>query len=170
MRTIAKTLNYCHNQGVAHRDLKAENILVGKDRLKIIDFAFATKVDPGRKVDTYCGTPSYMGPEIFSKQPHCPKKADVWALGVLAYRLFVGELPFICKYRITTAENKADKLEVKVREEEFPRAKLDNASVGFISFLEKCLEKDPKLRPSMMEILQDQWLREKDKQFDNDSS
>lgn len=100
LRTIAKTLCYCHEQGVAHRDVKAENVLVGKDnRIKLIDFAFATKIDPGKKVDTYCGTPSYMAPEIFSKNPHCPKKADVWALGILAYRLVAGELPFVCKLR-----------------------------------------------------------------------
>lgn len=98
LRTIAKTLGYCHDQGVAHRDIKAENVLVGRDKkLKLIDFAFASKVEGGKKVDTYCGTPSYMAPEIFSKYPHCPKKADVWALGVLGYRLVVGELPFVCR-------------------------------------------------------------------------
>lgn len=96
IRTIAKTLKYCHEQGVSHRDLKAENVLIGKEgRLKLIDFAFAFKGERGLKVDTYCGTPSYMAPEIFKKSPHCPRKADIWALGILAYKLMVGELPFV---------------------------------------------------------------------------
>jgi serine/threonine protein kinase len=95
VRTIAKTLRYCHDQGVSHRDLKAENILIGKEgRLKLIDFAFAHKSQKPCKVDTFCGTPSYMAPEIFIKEPHCPKRADIWALGVLAYKLVAGELPW----------------------------------------------------------------------------
>ena len=94
--TIAKTLKYCHENNIAHCDIKAENILIGiEGRLKLIDFAFACKLDgSNKKVETYCGTPSYMSPEIFSQQPHCPKKADVWALGVLAFKLIVGELPY----------------------------------------------------------------------------
>lgn len=100
VRTIAKTLKYCHEQGVSHRDLKAENVLVSKDgRLKLIDFAFAFKGEKGAKVDTFCGTPSYMAPEIFLKAPHCPRKADIWALGVLAFKLVVGELPFVCRFQ-----------------------------------------------------------------------
>lgn len=99
IRTIAKTLRYCHDQGVSHRDLKAENILIGKEgRLKLIDFAFAHKADlKNPKVDTFCGTPSYMAPEIFVKEPHCPKKADIWALGILAFKLMAGELPWSCR-------------------------------------------------------------------------
>lgn len=94
-RIIAKTLKYCHDQGVLHRDLKAENILFSKEgRLKLIDFAFAFKGDRGYKDDTFCGTFCYMAPEIFRKYPQCPIKADIWALGVLAYKLVIGGLPF----------------------------------------------------------------------------
>ena len=58
LRTIAKTLKYCHDMNVAHRDLKAENVLVGKGgKLKLIDFAFASRTDKDQKVDSYCATP-----------------------------------------------------------------------------------------------------------------
>lgn len=163
LRTIAKTLKYCHDMNVAHRDLKAENVLIGKGgKLKLIDFAFASRTDKDQKVDSYCGTPSYMAPEIFSKLPHCPKKADVWAFGVLAYRLIAGELPYVRRQLLTQAQNKQDKLETKIRDEDFPREKLQKSSESLIFLLEKCLKKEPKKRPSMSKILEDMWLNQKD--------
>lgn len=121
VQAIALAMKYCHEIGIAHRDIKTDNILIGplcesedqlsgekfqmpdqsSDFLKgkqimLIDFAFATSCLGGKKVDSYCGTTSYMSPEILRKEPHCPKKADVWALGVLSYRLLTGEHPFQC--------------------------------------------------------------------------
>lgn len=112
LRTIIRALKYCHDCKVAHRDIKPENILVGpeeepkpkssktslrheKNRLKIIDFAFASRLEGRNQVETFCGTPSYMSPEIFAKLPHCPMKADVWALGVLAFKVVLGDMPFV---------------------------------------------------------------------------
>jgi serine/threonine protein kinase len=162
IKTIAKTLKYCHDQGVSHRDLKAENILVGKEgRLKLIDFAFAFKGDKDTKVDTFCGTPSYMAPEIFKKAPHCPRKADIWALGILAYRLVIGELPFIGIYFLTLAPSKNDKVERLILDEDYPTEILKGCSKAFQEFIQDCLEKNPERRSSLSELLTEGWLAEK---------
>ena len=57
-----------------------ENILINKSKtVKLIDFGFSIKTDPDQKLTVFCGTPSYMAPEIVSKKPHLGKPADVWA-------------------------------------------------------------------------------------------
>lgn len=95
VRKIAETLKYCHDQGISHRDIKPENVLINKEgRIKLIDFAYSTYLHTTKTVESYCGTPNYMSPEIFMKVAHCPKKSDIWALGVLAYKLVTGEVPF----------------------------------------------------------------------------
>ena len=95
VQNIAFTLKYCHEIGVSHRDIKTDNVLINEEgQIMLIDFAFSFCSLSGKKVETFCGTPSYMCPELLNKFPHCPKKADVWALGILAYKLVTGEHPF----------------------------------------------------------------------------
>ena len=72
-----------------------ENILINKNSMvKLIDFGFSIVCGPDEKLNMFCGTPSYMAPEIVSKKPHLGKPADVWALGVLLYKLLTGQFPF----------------------------------------------------------------------------
>lgn len=75
-----------HDMGVAHRDLKTENVIMGKNGVvKLIDFGFATCAP---RTETHCGTPNYMAPELFEKKSiYSPIKVDIWALGVLLYYL-----------------------------------------------------------------------------------
>lgn len=95
VQNIALTLKYCHEIGVSHRDIKTDNVLINdQGQISLIDFAFSFCSLSGKKAENYCGTPSYMSPELLNKLPHCPKKADVWALGVLTYKLVTGEHPF----------------------------------------------------------------------------
>ena len=61
---------------------------------KLIDFGFSTCIPNETKYKMFCGTPSYMAPEIVLKQEYCGPPADVWALGVLLYALLCGTLPF----------------------------------------------------------------------------
>lgn len=58
-----------HERNIAHRDIKMENVLLNSDgtMVKLIDFGFAIKVREGKKLNTFCGTPSYMSPQIVSK-------------------------------------------------------------------------------------------------------
>ena len=92
---ICEAMCYVHSLECAHRDLKLENILLTGDleRIKICDFGFVT--DTGSELsDIYCGSRSYAAPEILLGKPYDPKKADIWALGVILYILVVGRMPF----------------------------------------------------------------------------
>ena len=66
---VVQGIYYCHQRNVAHRDIKLENILLDETKtlVKIIDFGFSTCIPHERKVKIFCGTPSYMAPEIVSK-------------------------------------------------------------------------------------------------------
>lgn len=88
-------MNYCHSKGIAHRDIKLDNILIdSKGNPKLIDFGFSTCLTKHKKVKMFCGTPSYMAPEIISKIAYSGEAADIWALGVLLFALISGQFPF----------------------------------------------------------------------------
>jgi serine/threonine protein kinase len=91
LKQMAESLSFLHKKGIAHRDIKLGNVLIG-DNLKcvLIDFGFAIKCD-NTKLSTFCGTPCYMCPEILLKKPYIGQQADTWALGVLLYRLVCGD-------------------------------------------------------------------------------
>lgn len=81
---------------VTHRDIKSENILLNKHlNLKIIDFGFSLVVSQSnRNINSYCGTPTYMAPEVVSKIPHNPQLSDRWSMGVLLFTMLNGHCPF----------------------------------------------------------------------------
>ena len=94
---LASAIKYCHDIGVAHRDIKTDNILVdSNNNPMLVDFAFAS-LSLGKKSQSICGTVSYMAPEILAKVPYCPRKADIWSLGIVAFKMLFGvtEHPFI---------------------------------------------------------------------------
>jgi MAP/microtubule affinity-regulating kinase len=94
-RQVADALNYCHSIDIVHRDLKADNILIDDEmRIKLIDFGFAAIVPPGHKFSVFCGTPNYMAPEVVRKIPYDGRGSDVWAFGILLFKLLTREFPF----------------------------------------------------------------------------
>ena len=68
-----------------------------KLNVKLIDFGFAMKINPTDKSKTYCGTPTYMSPQLIARRSYDPVKADVWAIGVVFYILFHGQFPFLAQ-------------------------------------------------------------------------
>jgi hypothetical protein len=96
VKQICKGLFFCHRRGIAHRDLKHDNILIDKDskQIKIIDFGYAIEVKEGELTKPECGSPNYMPPEIVRRVHYDPLSADVWSLGVIIYKLVSGKLPF----------------------------------------------------------------------------
>lgn len=90
---IADALNYCHSKKVIHRDIKAENLLIGsKGEIKIADFGWAVHSPLSRR-ETICGTPDYLPPEMIANEAH-DHSVDIWSVGVLCYECLVGKTPF----------------------------------------------------------------------------
>ena len=93
-------LQYLHDEGVAHRDLKAENVMILDDGLlKLLDFGLAKQDMVSHSyTNANVGTSSYKAPELFSASSNDSGIAnytvDLWALGVLVYCMITGELPF----------------------------------------------------------------------------
>ena len=94
-KQIFEAMDYVHKQGMAHRDIKLENILIKKNyEIKIIDFGFGMYNPENKLQKFFCGTPNYMAPEIAEKKPYIGQLADMWSLGILVYKIFCADFPF----------------------------------------------------------------------------
>jgi serine/threonine-protein kinase len=103
LREIASALAYAHDRGIVHRDIKPENVLLSGGSAMITDFGVAkalsasTNGDAGSmtSIGVALGTPAYMSPEQASADPAVDHRADIYAVGVLAYELLTGQPPFV---------------------------------------------------------------------------
>ncbi len=96
LKAIASALDYAHQRGVIHRDVKPSNVLVSRDGVvKLMDFGIARVIGGERhtKTGVLVGTPEYMAPELWEGK-EADKMADLYALGVMAYEMLTGEVPF----------------------------------------------------------------------------
>jgi serine/threonine protein kinase len=98
IRDIANALDFAHRQGVVHRDVKPENILLRNDGTCVLsDFGIAHAVEGSQtgltREGTSVGTPHYMSPEQLRGE-HVDARADIYSLGVVLYQLLTGELPY----------------------------------------------------------------------------
>jgi serine/threonine-protein kinase len=105
VRDVGAALAAAHGAGIVHRDVKPENVVLrrtsGGEEVKLVDFGIAKTHELTESVGDHLtrtgavlGTPAYMAPERWRGRP-CDASADVWALGVLAYQLISGQLPYV---------------------------------------------------------------------------
>jgi tetratricopeptide (TPR) repeat protein len=101
LREVVDALAYAHRNGVVHRDIKPDNVLLSEGHAVVTDFGVAKAVSAssGRSsltsLGVALGTPAYMAPEQAAADPHVDHRADIYAVGALAYEMLAGRTPFI---------------------------------------------------------------------------
>lgn len=131
--------------------MKLENILVDRKtgKLKLIDFGFCCCTAPDTKLKIFCGTPSYMCPEIVLKKEYVGPPTDIWASGVLLYALLCGHFPF---------KGASDKeLYKKISRGLFTPP--DHMSREAKNFINRMLVVEPERRATVTQLLDDSWLK-----------
>ncbi|XP_055854475.1 serine/threonine-protein kinase PAK mbt [Episyrphus balteatus] len=149
-----KALAYLHSQGVIHRDIKSDSILLAVDgRVKLSDFGFCAQVSqelPKRK--SLVGTPYWMSPEVISRLPYGPE-VDIWSLGIMVIEMVDGEPPFFNEPPLQAMR--------RIRDMQPPNLKnAHKVSPRLQSFLDRMLVRDPAQRAIATELLAHPFLRQ----------
>ena len=161
-RKLIEAVSFCHKKHVAHRDIKLENILLTNrmddTKIKLADFGCSRRFFPGEKsLKTLCGSPHYAAPELFMHENGYDERCDIWSIGVVIFILLGGYAPFegsewelpqmICEGYFT-----------------FPATYWSEISENAKSLIKRLLVVDPDDRATLIDALDSEWLRRRDKE------
>lgn len=149
LKQILDALQYVHSLGIVHRDIKPENLLISADgQIKISDFGLSRFVNSTGLADTPCGSPCYASPECIKGGSYDGRKSDIWSVGVVAYAMVTGELPWTRKNQIQLFDQicKGDYI--------IP----SYVSDGCRHFIHCLMEPNPEIRYSIQQALTHPWI------------
>ncbi|CAM9708993.1 unnamed protein product [Chrysoparadoxa australica] len=156
MRVLVVAVSYLHSHDVVHRDIKPENLLLVDENedchIKVADFGFAERISNLENVDSGCGTPQYVAPEILRGQ-HGTEKVDVWSIGITLFVLLGGYPPFYARDTTLLYEK------VTSGEFEFLSPFWDHISRDCKDFIKCTLDLDVGRRYSAAQLLEHRWLK-----------
>jgi serine/threonine protein kinase len=141
---IAGALDYIHNEGIIHRDIKASNVLLNDEgRCYLTDFGIArvtTDITQLTSSGNVLGTVDYVAPELFEVHRRADARSDLYSLGVLLYEMVTGRLPF-------SAENQLALISMHVNKQPpSPRLYVPDLPTSVESVIKRALEKQPQMR------------------------
>ena len=149
LREVASALAYAHENNIVHRDIKPDNVLISGDSAVVTDFGVAKALSASSggerssltSMGIALGTPAYMAPEQATADPHTDHRADLYALGVMAYEMITGTTPFA---------NRSPQATLAAHVTEVPEnvmRKRANTPPALAAIVMRCLEKRPADRP-----------------------
>ncbi|KAE8702888.1 CBL-interacting protein kinase 4 [Hibiscus syriacus] len=149
---LISALHFCHENGVAHRDVKPQNLLLDQNgNLKVSDFglsALPEQLNDGL-LHTACGTPAYTAPEVVRRKGYDGSKADAWSCGVILFVLLAGYLPFDDGNLVSMYKK------IQRREFQFP-AWISKPAKAIIWQL---LDPNPVTRMSLTRLMETSWFK-----------
>ncbi len=155
---ITQGLKYLHHFGIIHRDLKPDNIMLTESNekgiVKIMDFGLSKILGKNERSIEGFGTLTFVAPEVLIRTPY-NKEIDIWSLGVTLYLMLSGTLPFDDE---NDNEEKIAKLAV-YSEVKFPKNIWGTRSGEVIDLIKRCLNKEPKYRIKVDDILNHEWIK-----------
>jgi len=152
---ILQAVAYLHKNGIVHRDLKPENLLCSESKdhdihIYVADFGLSRVFKDNQQLNTYCGSPEYVAPEVLACVPY-EKAVDIWSVGVITYILLTGFLPFYDKNHAVLFE--------KIQNVDYNWDDCPEVSPAAKHFIQHLLVKDSKKRYTAESALNHPWVK-----------
>jgi serine/threonine protein kinase len=152
VRQIVSAVAHLHANGIAHRDLKPQNLLcAGPDgmEIRVADFGLSKMFGEGEHLETCCGSPEYVAPEVLECKPY-DKACDLWSVGVIIYVMLTGCFPFWDKNNAILYE--------KIRNVDYGWPEGCIISPEAKHLIQHLLEKDPERRYTAEQCFNHPWV------------